>query len=34
VLSVRRALEENGYRISAAVAAVATSDVFLRRSEE
>ena len=34
VLSVRRALEENDYRISAAVAAVATSDVFLRRSEE
>ena len=34
VLSVRRALEENDYRISAAVVAVATSDVFLRRSEE
>ena len=34
VLSVRRALEENDYRISAAVAAVAASDVFLSRSEE
>ena len=34
VLSARRALEENDYRISAAVAAIATSDVFLRRSEE
>ena len=34
VLSARRALEENDYRISAAVAAVATSDVFLQRSEE
>lgn len=34
VLSARRALEENGYRISAAAAAVVTSNVFLQRSEE
>ena len=34
LLSTRRALEDNGYRFSAAVTAIVTSDVFLQRAEE
>jgi len=34
LLSMRRALEDNGYRFSVAVTAIVTSDVFLQRAEE
>ena len=34
LLSTRRALEDNGYRLSAAVNTIVTSDVFLQRAEE
>ena len=34
LLSTRRALEDNGYRLSAAVTTIVTSDVFLQRAEE
>ena len=34
LLSTRRALEDNGYRFSAAVTTIVTSDVFLQRAEE
>ena len=34
LLSTRRALEDNGYRLSAAVNTIVTSDVFLQRVEE
>ena len=34
LLSMRRALEENGYRLSAAINTLVTSEVFLQRAEE
>jgi hypothetical protein len=34
LIAMRRALQDNGYRISAAINTIVTSNVFLQRAEE